>query len=318
MTFNTFTSGVNTTFSSELNTNFNILRYGNLTSFETNHYVGALAENFGNNAFIMKVDGILSSTDNMTSGVASTTGAFSGTTYSVGFGSNVSTLYTEFDYSIFKRLNEAGISAARNSGGSGAGTTRSSDSSNLLQGEGVVYFSYNIANNAIDAGSGTGIQLYDGTNGLNIKQTGGGSINGTTGFIELFLDWANKRVIVNDYIDTTTVAGVTSPTRTLTTSYLSASALVGSAYLSVYATVDASGGNCASSASKIRGKKTTTASTVNLKVSGDGGSNFTTLSNNPDVLAIGVVGSNLVFRIDGTLDSTEVLEWDYTKFKYVN
>lgn len=292
---------------------FNSIFYGTKTGFDliSQDSINNTYLRMGNNTHKLFVENILESTTNMTSGVVATSGTYSGQTRSIGLGSTTTELFTNFGYSVFKKLNESGITVSRTSTGEGAGTSVVNDS-NLLNNEGVFYFTYNLT--SVDTGSAAKIRLYDGTNAVDLITVGSAASVQDVGLAEVFFDWANKKIVLNKHLFG--IAGESY--RDLTTTYISASNLVGSCYLRVEAQVDSSGGNVNSTVTKLRGKVDTPASSVTLSLSTDGGSNFTTMGANTQLMTITNPGSVLVAKMNGVANTNEVIDWSSLTFRRVS
>jgi hypothetical protein len=250
----------------------------------------------------------------MTSGVVSASGTYSGQTYAAGLGSTTNTGFVRFDFSIFKKFSEAGASVSRTSAGDGTGTTATNISNNLAS-EGYACFKYYLNTNT-DSGSAARVSLYDGTNSVDlIAANGGGSGTNLYGFAEIYLDWVNDSVVLNNYLYKQSTSTDIPPIRTLTTTRLSTSSLGASVVLRAAATVDATSGSATSEITKVRGRKSSYSSTATCSVSSNGGTNFYSITGDRGLVTFTNAGPNIAFKLDGNCDDTEVIEWTGIYFK---
>lgn len=280
MAYNTFTGGVNTSFSTELNENFKGARQGHLANGAVTHLslTGDNAKSYDQKTVFLNIDNTsnFATTTNLSTlnggNVSShTAGAYEAETGDIYFIDSSTEYYVQADYNIFKAIRTSTLSSTAPSPGSD-----SDDDSTDLVNEKVVWFGFNMGNGD---GSST-VVLTDGSNDVTLySSSSGGSANqAVDGVIKLHFDYANDQVYVIRNIEQSSGADEISQSR-ISCDLVDISSLTGgNYYIGTKATAGAGGsGDC--SVYYIRSSKSSPSTTATLTISGDGGSTDDSVTN---------------------------------------
>jgi len=325
MTYNTFASGVNTSFSTELNENFTALSdeagknlqverllnnrfrmndestFGaSARSIMVNAVSTALVDTSTNfNYVFSEAHGLTGDTISMTTQPLLSSGTDINRASGM-FHYDVYTVYDEFDDgSISESLwtKSGSINYSESAASHYIEIRDSNTNDGTLTSNDLSAYPYIQLSGSVDASTYNNeiatIRLTDGTNGSSIVSVKGTDTPDNIAFnVEIYVDWANKRGIMIGLNSTPTVIDFTSWTS-----------------LKVQLDVQSnhSGTYNRARLTKIRLGNTSPSTVPTISLSADGGSNYDTLDFDGQVVNMGTAGTSLQLKLDATVASNEVL-----------